>query len=73
MVEVICDLAEGPSGLALRSDVVDDVGREGLRPSPLRPFRPRASRPSLLGDQPLELVDGDKSRSPRHFDCLDQR
>jgi hypothetical protein len=57
----------------LGADVVDEFRRDDARPSPLRPLSRRLSRPSLLGDQSLELVDGDESRSPRHLDRLDQR
>jgi hypothetical protein len=73
IVEVSGDLAEGPSVLPLRSDLVDELRQERLLPSSLRRFRPRASRPPPFGYHSLELVDGDESRSPWHLDRLDQR
>ena len=73
MIEVGGDLAQRLSGLALGSDVVNEVRREDAWPSPVRPLRPRPSRPSLLGYQSLELVDGDQFGAPRHLDRLDQR
>jgi hypothetical protein len=59
MVELGGDPAECPSGVALGSDVVDEVLRENARPSPLRRLRSRSSWLSLLGDQALDLVDRD--------------
>lgn len=71
IVEVARDLAEAPSSLALSSDVGNEVRRENLRPSSLGRRYPCVSPPPL-GEQSLELVDGDESRSPRHLDRFDQ-
>jgi hypothetical protein len=59
IVEVGSDLAEGPSGLVLGADVVDEVWREDTRTSALRALRLRSSQPSLVGDHSLEFVDWD--------------
>jgi hypothetical protein len=68
------DAGEAPAGGMAVADSVDDIGwnpggaaarRLGLR------LRPRRS--AMLGNQSLELVDGNEFRSPGHFDRLDQR
>jgi hypothetical protein len=58
MVEFGGDLAQRPSGIVLGSDVVDELRREDARPSSLRLLGSRSSWLSLLGNQSLELVDG---------------
>lgn len=73
VVEISCDLTQRPSGRTLGSDVVDDLGREDLRPSSAGRRRPFASRPPPFGDQSLEFVNGDELRAPWHLDGLDQR
>jgi hypothetical protein len=73
IVELGCDLAQRTPGLALGSDVLDEIRCEDTWPSALRPFGQRSRWLSLLGDQSLELVDGDQLRAPWHLDRLDQR
>jgi hypothetical protein len=73
IVEVICDLAEASSGLALGSDAVDDARREHLRPSSGGWRRESASRPPSFGDQSFQFVDWDELRAPWHLGRLDQR
>lgn len=50
IVELTRDFAQRPSGFALRSDVLDEVPREYVRPSSLRPFLSPQSRAPLLGE-----------------------
>jgi len=71
-VEVARDLTEGPAGLTLRSDVVDEFRREDARPSWFRLVCPPSSWPPPFGEQSRELVDRDEPGSPRHLDRLDE-
>jgi hypothetical protein len=73
IVQVCGDLPERPTGFALVSDAVDDFRRQRLRPPALVWRSRRASCLPPLRDEPLNLVDGNESRSPWHLDCLDQR
>ncbi|MEX2647236.1 MAG: hypothetical protein WD249_13330 [Gaiellaceae bacterium] len=56
------------------SDSLDDFRWNDARAARWRlQLSSRASRSATLGDQPLQLVDRDESRAPRHLERLDQR
>jgi hypothetical protein len=68
------DLSEASAAGAFGSDSFNDVGLDGCpAPGPCPRLRFPTSWAATLRQDPLELVDGNEPRPPRHFDRLDQR
>jgi hypothetical protein len=72
-VEAASDLADALAFRMPRLNVTHEFVRDGGRSSRRRLARAPSGRPSPLFDEPLELVDWDKPRSPGHLDGLEQR
>jgi len=71
--ELARDLTETAAGGVLGPDSVDDVGRDlGGASGPRSWLRLRSSRLAALCEQPLQLVDRNQERAPRHLDQLDE-
>lgn len=71
--ELARDLSETAAGGVLGPDSVDDVGRDlGGASGPPHGLRLRSSRLAALCEQPLQLVDWNQTRAPRHLDRLDE-
>ena len=71
--ELARDLTETAAGGVLGPDSVDDIGRDDGGASGSRAgLRLCLSRLASICEQPLQLVDRNQTRAPRHLDQLDE-
>jgi len=71
--ELARDLSEAAAGGVLGADSVDDIGRDDGGASKSRAgLRLRSGKLAALCEQPLQLVDRNQKRAPRHLDELDE-